>query len=51
MGGMVAIVGVDPDLAVMHLKLGQSLIEIAGVELSFVRRYAAMAYYFDTGMN
>ena len=36
------------DIAVMHLKLGMSLIEIAGVyELSLAQVYAAMAYYFE----
>ncbi len=36
------------DIAVMHLKLGMSLIEIAGVyDLSLAQVYAAMAYYFE----
>ncbi len=36
------------DVAVMHLKLGQSLIEIAGLyDLSLASVHAAMAYYFD----
>ena len=36
------------DIAVMHLKLGMSLIEIAGVyELYLAQVYAAMAYYFE----
>ncbi len=36
------------DVAVMHLKLGQSLIEIAGLyDLSLAAVHAAMAYYFD----
>jgi uncharacterized protein (DUF433 family) len=36
------------DVAVMHLKLGQSLIEIAGLYgLSLGAVHAAMAYYFD----
>ena len=36
------------DIAAMHLKLGMSLIEIAGVyELSLAQVYAAMAYYFE----
>ncbi len=36
------------DIAVMHLKLGMSLIKIAGVyELSLAQVYAAMAYYFE----
>lgn len=36
------------DVAVMHLMLGHSLIEIAGqYELSMASVYAAMAYYFD----
>jgi uncharacterized protein (DUF433 family) len=36
------------DVAVMHLKLGQSLIEIAGLyDLSLAAVYAAMAYDFD----
>ncbi|MCM2404909.1 DUF433 domain-containing protein [Anabaena sp. PCC 7938] len=36
------------DVAVMHLKLGYSLIEIAGkYDLSLASVYAAMAYYFD----
>ena len=36
------------DIAVMQLKLGMSLIEIAGVyDLSLAQVYAAMAYYFE----
>ncbi len=36
------------DVAIMHLKLGYSLIEIAGkYDLSIASVYAAMAYYFD----
>ena len=36
------------DIAVMRLKLGMSLIEIAGVyDLSLAQVYAAMAYYFE----
>ena len=36
------------DIAVMHLKMGYSLIEIAGkYNLSLGSVYAAMAYYFD----
>lgn len=36
------------DVAVMHLKLGYSLIEIAGkYDVSIASVYAAMAYYFD----
>ncbi|BAZ23047.1 hypothetical protein NIES4073_39350 [Kalymmatonema gypsitolerans NIES-4073] len=36
------------DVAVMHLKMGYSLIEIAGkYDLSLASLYAAMAYYFD----
>jgi uncharacterized protein (DUF433 family) len=36
------------DVAVMHLTLGYSLVEIAGqYELSMASVYAAMAYYFD----
>ena len=36
------------DVAAMHLKLGYSLIEIAGqYDLSLASVYAAMAYYFD----
>lgn len=36
------------DVAIMHLKLGQSLIEIAGkYNLALLSVYAAMAYYFD----
>lgn len=36
------------DVAVMHLKLGQSLIEIAGLHsLSLAATHAAMSYYFD----
>lgn len=36
------------DVAVMHLKLGYSLLEIAGkYDLSLASVYAAMAYYFD----
>jgi len=36
------------DIAIMHLKMGQSLIEIAGkYALTIASVYAAMAYYFD----
>jgi uncharacterized protein (DUF433 family) len=36
------------DIATMHLKMGQSLIEIAGkYALTLASVYAAMAYYFD----
>jgi uncharacterized protein (DUF433 family) len=36
------------DIAEMNLKLGMSLIEIAGVyDLSLAQVYAAMAYYFE----
>lgn len=36
------------DVAMMHLKLGCSLVEIAGkYDLSLASVYAAMAYYFD----
>jgi uncharacterized protein (DUF433 family) len=36
------------DIATMHLRLGQSLIEIAGkYNLALSSVYAAMAYYFD----
>jgi uncharacterized protein (DUF433 family) len=36
------------DIAVMHLKMGYSLIEIAGkYDLSLASVYSAMAYYFD----
>lgn len=36
------------DVAVMNLKLGYSLVEIAGkYDLSLASVYAAMAYYFD----
>jgi uncharacterized protein (DUF433 family) len=36
------------DLAIMHLKLGQSLEEIAGkYELSLAAVHAGMAYYYD----
>jgi uncharacterized protein (DUF433 family) len=36
------------DVAVLHLKLGYSLVEIAGkYDLSLASVYAAMAYYFD----
>jgi len=36
------------DVVVMHLRLGQSLDEIAaGYELSLASVYTAMAYYFD----
>lgn len=36
------------DVAVMHLKMGYSLMEIAGkYDLSLASVYAAMAYYFD----
>ena len=36
------------DVAVMHLKMGYSLVEIAGkYDLLLASVYAAMAYYFD----
>jgi uncharacterized protein (DUF433 family) len=36
------------DVAVMHLNLGYSLVEIAGkYDLSLASVYAAMGYYFD----
>ncbi|MEH2455376.1 DUF433 domain-containing protein [Nostoc sp.] len=36
------------DVAMMHLRLGYSLVEIAGkYDLSLASVYAAMAYYFD----
>ncbi|MBI3943379.1 MAG: DUF433 domain-containing protein [Chloroflexi bacterium] len=36
------------DVVIMHLRLGQSLPEIAGkYELSLAAVYAAMAYYYD----
>lgn len=36
------------DVAEMNLKLGMSLIEIAGIyDLSLAQVYAAMAYYFE----
>lgn len=36
------------DIAVMHLRLGQSLAEIAGkYEVALAALYAAMAYYYD----
>ena len=36
------------DIAVMHLRLGQSLAEIAGkYEVSLAAIHAAMAYYYD----
>jgi uncharacterized protein (DUF433 family) len=36
------------DVAMMHLRLGQSIEEIAGqYQLSLAALYAAMAYYFD----
>ncbi|MBE9239259.1 DUF433 domain-containing protein [Anabaena aphanizomenioides LEGE 00250] len=36
------------DVAVLHLKLGYSLVEIAGkYDLSLASVYAVMAYYFD----
>jgi len=36
------------DMVLMHLKLGQSLLEIAGkYNLSLASVYAAMAYYYD----
>lgn len=36
------------DIAIMHLRLGQSLVEIAGkYNLSLASVYAAMAYYFE----
>ena len=36
------------DIAIMHLRLGQSLEEIAGkYSLDLAHLYAAMAYYYD----
>jgi uncharacterized protein (DUF433 family) len=36
------------DVVVMHLRLGQSLAEIAGkYDLDLAAAYAAMAYYYD----
>lgn len=36
------------DIAIMHLRLGQSLIEIAGkYELSLASVYSAMAFYYE----
>jgi len=36
------------DLVIMHLKLGMSLLEIAGkYNLNMASVYAAMAYYYD----
>lgn len=36
------------DIALMHLRLGQALAEIAGkYDLSMASLYAAMAYYYD----
>ncbi len=36
------------DIAIMHLRMGQSLEEIAGrYELELADVYAAMAYYYD----
>jgi uncharacterized protein (DUF433 family) len=36
------------DVAIMHLRLGQSLAEIAGeYELSLAAVHAAMSYYYD----
>jgi uncharacterized protein (DUF433 family) len=50
-GGKPRIVGTRitvEDVAAMHLRLGHSLVEIAGkYELSMASVYAAMAYYFD----
>jgi uncharacterized protein (DUF433 family) len=50
-GGKPCIAGTRiavEDVAVMHLKLGQSLIEIAGLHsLSLAAVHAAMSYYFD----
>lgn len=50
-GGKPCIVGTRiavADIAAMHLKMGQSLIEIAGkYNLTPASVYAAMAYYFD----
>ena len=50
-GGKPRIVGTRiavEDVAVMHLKMGYSLMEIAlKYDLSLASVYAAMAYYFD----
>ena len=50
-GGKPCIAGTRiavEDSAAMHLKTGQSLIEIAGkYNLTLASVYAAMAYYFD----
>jgi uncharacterized protein (DUF433 family) len=50
-GGKPCITGTRitvEDVATMHLRLGQSLIEIAGkYNLALSSVYAAMAYYFD----
>jgi uncharacterized protein (DUF433 family) len=50
-GGKSCIVGTRiavEDIAALHLKMGQSLIEIAGkYNLSLSSVYAAMAYYLD----
>jgi uncharacterized protein (DUF433 family) len=36
------------DIVIMHLKLGQPVVEIAAeYDLSFASVYAALAYYFD----
>ncbi|MBD1807375.1 DUF433 domain-containing protein [Microcoleus sp. FACHB-SPT15] len=50
-GGKPRIIGTRiavEDIAVMHLKMGHSLIEVASkYDLSLASVYAAMAYYFD----
>ena len=50
-GGKPCIAGTRiavEDIATMHLKMGRSLIEIAGqYNLALSSVYAAMAYYFD----
>ena len=40
------------DIVIMHLRMGQSLEEIAGrYELDYADVYAAMAYYYDHRTN
>ncbi len=50
-GGRPRIVGTRitvADIVIMHLRLGQSLEEIAGkYDLSLAAVYSAMAYYYD----
>ncbi|NOZ06802.1 MAG: DUF433 domain-containing protein [Chloroflexi bacterium] len=50
-GGQPHIVGTRmtvADIVIMHLRLGQSLEEIAGkYDLDFANVYAAMTYYYD----